>query len=187
MALLLAFLPVACHHAAPATKNADTGVVVRDTTKVTVVKETVLGNESRSDARSFDLRVRGQRDSLQAVLNKERALWRARIPREYQFLLRVSCFCPGQRGWLLMEVRNGQLTQARDTSGKAVPLSDWNTLSIDKMFDNLERWVERDASVQVAFDPRWHFPVYISTVARPGPDTWGLTEARGFLPRIASR
>jgi hypothetical protein len=67
-----------------------------------------------------------------------------------------------------------------------VPL-DWNTFSIDKMFDNLEQWVERDASVQIAFDPRWHFPTYISTVARPGPDTWGLTEARGFLPRIASR
>jgi hypothetical protein len=34
--------------------------------------------------------------------------------------------------------------------------------------------------VGVAFDPRWHFPVYIGTTRLPGPDNWSIVEARGL-------
>ncbi len=109
-------------------------------------------------------------------------LWRAGSPRDYRFLLRVACFCPGVRGWLLMEVRSDRPLRAWDRTGNAVALTDWNTLSIDGLFDNLERSADRDGLVQVAFDPRWHFPAYVRTVALPGPDAWAIIEARGLRP-----
>jgi hypothetical protein len=61
-------------------------------------------------------------------------------------------------------------------------LSDWNTFSIDGLFDILERSADRDATVQVSFDPRWHFPTYVYTRASPGPDMWAIIEARGLRP-----
>lgn len=178
--LILAAFPAACRRTAPVQRNTD-GPVVKDTARVVpIFKDSALTNFAPKGARSFKLRDPGQRDSLRATLIKERALWRAYNLRDYQFLLRVACFCPGVRGWLLMEVRNGRLVRARDSTGKSATLNDWNTLSIDGLFDNLERTAEIDGVVQIAFDPRWHFPVYISTVRLPGPDTWGYTEARGL-------
>jgi hypothetical protein len=134
------------------------------------------------EGRKFDLRTPGQRDSLHALLRKERELWRASGPRDYRFLLRVGCFCPGPRGWLLMEVRGSQLVRAWERTGKPVPFSDWNTFSVDGFFDNLERSVDRNGMVQINFDPRWHFPSYVHTVALPGPDMWATYEARGLRP-----
>jgi len=131
-------------------------------------------------AKSFDLRTPGQRDSLRATLRKQRALWSAGGVRDYRFLLRVGCFCPGTRGWLLMEVRGGQPLRAWDRAGKAVPITDWNTLSIDGLFDNLERSLDRQGLVDIAFDSRRHFPTYVRTVTLPGPDSWGIIEARGL-------
>jgi hypothetical protein len=133
-----------------------------------------------SGVRSFDLRTPGQRDSLRATLRRERALWSAGGARDYRFLLRVGCFCPGTRGWLLMEIRSGQPLRAWDKTGKAVPISDWNTFSIDGLFDNLERSLDRSSLVAIAFDSRRHFPTYVRTVALPSPDAWGIIEARGL-------
>lgn len=185
--VLLARLPLACRRAAPIKEKPHVVVVAADTIATTILKDTALAEQPSSRGRTFDLRVRAQRDSLRAELKRERALWRARSPRDYRFLLRVSCFCPGQRGWLLMEVRRGQPLQAWDTNGKAVPLSDWNTFSIDGLFDNLERSVDRNARVQITFDPRWHFPASVHTVVLPGPDAWGSVEVSGFRPSRGSQ
>ena len=180
--LALGVLAVACHRRA-ATDNAAARVEpVRDTTQVKVFRDT-LRVESSSGARSFDLRKTGQRDSLRAAIKKERDLWRARGPRDYQFLLRVSCFCPGQKGWLLMEVKDRRLVRASDSNGKSVALTDWNTLSVDALFDHLEGWVGRNGSVEVVFDPRWHFPARVRTTTFPGPDQWSNTETRAFQVR----
>jgi hypothetical protein len=149
--------------------------------KDTVPRDTGLGTGTSAAARTFNLQAPGQRDSLLAVLKRERQLWRASRPRDYRFLLQVGCFCPGTRGWLVMEVRGSEL-RARDRAGKPVPLTDWNTFSIDGLFDMLERSVDRDAVVQVGFDPRRHFPAYVRTVARPGPDAWTIIEAREWRP-----
>ena len=81
-----------------------------------------------------------------------------------------------------MEVRRSQPLRAWDRAGQVAAPSDWNTFGIDGLFDNLERSVDRDGMVQVAFDPRWHFPAYIRTVALPGPDAWTIIEARGLRP-----
>lgn len=176
--LMLGLLAIACHRRA-ARDNSEARVepVVRDT----VFRDT-LREQSASGARGFDLRRPGQRDSLRAAIRKERALWAARGPRDYQFLLRVSCFCPGQKGWLLMEVRDRRLVRASDSNGKPVALADWNTFSVDGLFDHLEGWVGRNGSVEVMFDPRWHFPSRIRSTAFPGPDTWSNMETSAFQP-----
>jgi hypothetical protein len=185
--LLLALLAIACQRGARDDAHSrvqpakDTISVARDASREAVFRDT-LRVESTAGGRIFDLRMPGQRDSLRAVIAKERALWRASGPRDYRFLLRVSCFCPGPKGWLLMEVRGGQLVQASDSAGNSIALTDWNTFSVDKMFDTLEGWVGRNGSVEVLFDPRWHFPARVRTVAFPGPDAWSLTEARAFRP-----
>ena len=174
--LLLAFLSAGCHGQVLAQKTLGRGGITaffRDTALVTV---------SRFDARDFDLRIPAQRDSLRATVKRERELWRAQAPKNYRFLLQVGCFCPGTRGWLLIEVRSGQPLKAWDRAGKAVSLTDWNTLSIDQVFDNLERSAGRPGTAKVGFDPRWHFPTYVYTAALPGPDMWGVLEARGLRP-----
>ncbi len=173
--LALGVLAGACHTPHPGKTAADVGVVA-------FFKDTAFATGPYAEGRAFDLRTPGQRDSLHALLRRERELWRAGSPRDYRFLLRVACFCPGVRGWLLMEVRSDRPLRAWDKTGNAVALTDWNTLSIDGLFDNLERSADRDGLVQVAFDPRWHFPAYVRTVALPGPDAWAIIEARGLRP-----
>jgi hypothetical protein len=194
--LVLGVSPAGCHHAAPVRKNAEVGRVIRDTVAVVapikdtsvvpLFKDTSVANVFAVEGKTFKLQTPGQRQSLRAMLRKERALWQARKPHDYRYLLRVGCFCPGTRGWLLIEVRNSQPLRAWDKSGSPAPLTDWNTLSIDGLYDNLERTVDKEAEVQIAFDPHWHFPRYLRTVALPGPDAWSIVEARALRPTLSS-
>ena len=102
--------------------------------------------------------------------------------RTYRFLGRVSCFCPGQRGWTAIEVKDGQLSSAIDERGRVVPLTDWTVFTIDKWFQDLEQMADRVSSASVAFDAQWHFPAYVTT-AHQMPDGWGIHEIRGFRRR----
>lgn len=193
---LLGLSVVACHKTArptapPGRGNPDVSRVVKDTAVVAPVvkdkpgvaaifKDTGSANVFAAEGRSFKLPA--ERESLRATLRKERGLWQAGKPRDYQFLLRVGCFCPGTRGWLLMEVQSGQPLRAWNRAGKSVSLTDWNTFTIDNLYDNLERSLDRNSEVRIAFDPRWHFPTHVSTVVLPGPDAWSIIEVRGFRP-----
>jgi len=80
-----------------------------------------------------------------------------------------------------MEVRAGQPLRAWDKAGNSAALT-WNTFSIDGLYDNLERSADINGQVQIAFDPRWHFPKYVYSVVLPGPDAWSTIEVRGFRP-----
>jgi hypothetical protein len=188
-------IPVACHRRAPASapaqRQTDVRREVRDTTRVVAIRDTSVVIFFRDTApnavlgargRGFDLQKAADRESLRATVRKERELWRSAKPRDYRFLLRVGCFCPGTRGWLLMEVRSGQPLRAWDRTGRSVALTDWNTLSVDGLYDFLEHYADRDGTVQIDFDPRWHFPTHISTNAARGPDAWSVTEARALRP-----
>ena len=198
--LILGVFLVACHRSAPVQRN---GAVVKDTVGVgRVVKDTVGTTRVSSDttgilaffrdtagvsalgaeARTFKLQTSAQRQSLRAALRREYELWQARKPENYRYLLRVGCFCPGTRGWLLIEVRRDQPLRAWDRTGRSVSLTDWNTVSIDDLYANLERSIGRDREVQIAFDPQWHFPKYVRTVAIQGPDSWSVIDARGLRP-----
>src|SRR6266446_1830756 len=185
-ASVLSCLIVACHRAVPVTslpvKNIGPGPIVQDTDGVIAFFKDTGSVVNFPEARTFSLRTPGQRDSLRTALQGERALWRASSPPDYRFLVRTGCFCPGVRGWLLMEVRRGQPLRAWDRAGRSAALSDWDTFSIDGLFDMLERSADHDAAVQVSFDPRWHFPTYIHTRGSPGPDMWAVIEARALRP-----
>ena len=183
---------VACHRRAPPPtppqrqtdvrrEVRDTTRTIRDTSVVIFFRDTTRGVPV-GRGRSFNLQKAGERESLRTTIRKERELWRSTKPRDYRFLLRVGCFCPGTRGWLLMEVRSGQPLRAWDRTGRSVALTDWNTLSVDGLYDNLERWTDQGGTVQIDFDPRWHFPRFISTNAARGPDAWSLTEAQALQP-----
>lgn len=190
--LVSAVFTGACRRSAPAHRNEDASPVARDSVVSRVARDSTVviapfeeparTGVAPSNALSFDLRIPAQRDSMRATLTRERRLWRANDLRDYQFLMKVQCFCPGARGWLLIEVRSSKLVKAWDSAGKPVALTDWNTLSIDDLFAHIERTSELDASVQITFDPRWHFPAYIGTVVRPGPDRWSIIEARDLRP-----
>lgn len=189
--IALGVLPVACHRRAPAPpqRQPDVRREVRDTTRFLAIRDTTVVVFFRDTApnvvgargRAFNLQKPEGRQALRATIRKERELWQSSKPRNYRFLLRVGCFCPETRGWLLMEVRTGEPLRAWDRTGRSVALTDWNTLSIDGLYDNLER-ADRDGVVQIDFDPRWHFPTYIGTSAARGPDTWSTTEARALRP-----
>jgi hypothetical protein len=187
----LGVLSAGCHKAARVQRNGDVAPVIEDTVRVVtpltdpsviaLFKDTA-GRVFPSEGQIFKLQTPAQHQSLLATIRKERELWQAGKPRDYRYLLRVECFCPGARGWLLMEVRSGQPLRAWDRTGKSVGLTDWNTVSIDGLYDNLERSADINGEVQIAFDPRWHFPRYVRTTAVPGPDTWSITEARALRP-----
>jgi len=179
--LLVLGLFVAGSTGLAAERNTAVDPALADTSKIAAYfKDTAGAGVFVSHTRTFNLRTRGQRDSLRAILRKERASWRAKRPGDYRYLLRVGCFCPGVRGWLLMDVRKTQPLRAWDRTGKAVPINDRNVFSIDDLFDNLNRSADRDAVVELAFDSRWHFPAYVRTVALPVPDAWAIIEARAL-------
>jgi len=190
--LVLGLASAACHKHARVQSSGDVAHVIKDTTVVVApvidksviafFKDTASASVFNAEGEIFKPQTPGQRESLRATVRRQRALWQARKPSDYRFLLRVSCFCPGTRGWLLMEVRSGKLVRAWDTSGRSVPLTDWNTVSIDGLYDILERGLDNNGEVQIAFDPRWHFPRYFRTSGLRMPDSWSITDARALRP-----
>jgi hypothetical protein len=186
--VMLGVFLVACHKTARVQDNPAVDRVIEDTATVvapiadpTVIaffKDTAVGRVLAADRQIFQLPA--QRQSLQATLRKDRGLWQTGKPREYRFLLRVGCFCPGPQGWLLIDVQNGKPLRAWDRTGRPAPLADWNTFSIDGLYDNIERTAPINGEVQIAFDSRWHFPKFVHTVVLPGPDAWSTIEVRGL-------
>ena len=120
------------------------------------------------------------RKELVATLKRERGLWQSKKPSHYKYLLRVACFCPGTRGWLLIEVENGRVLRAWYPSGKSAELTDWNTISIDALYDNLEHAGDNNFELQIDFDPRWHFPTYTRYSGARMPDSWSIIDARAL-------
>jgi len=187
----LGALPAGCHKPARVQRNGDVAPVIKDSARViapltdpsviALFRDTA-GRMFPAEGQIFKLQTPAQHQILRATIRKEREMWQAGKPRDYRYLLRVECFCPGTRGWLLMEVRSGQPLRAWDRKGKSVGLTDWNTVSIDGLYDNLERTAGINGEVQIAFDPRWHFPRYVRAVSLPGPDAWSITEARALRP-----
>ncbi len=170
--IAVALVETGCHRAVPRSENVPVRENVPSNTGVSEsIEDTVASHPgSPAGSRTFNLRSPGQRDSLHAVVNRQRELWRAGGLRDYDMLVRASCFCPGQKGWVLIEVRDGKAVR--------------NDYSIDGLFDLLEQKADRDDVVAIGFEDRWHYPAYVSSDARVGrPDDWGIIEVRGFRPR----
>jgi hypothetical protein len=167
---------VACH------KSARVIAPVPDASVFAFFKDTASVRVFSARGEIFPLTTPGQRQVLHEALRRERVLWQARKPRDYRFLLQVACFCPGVRGWLLIEVRSGKPLRAWDRTGKPAAIIDWNTFSIDGLFEDLDRAADNAGEAQIAFDPRWHFPAYVRTAAPRVPDAWSYIDVRGLRP-----
>ena len=174
--VVLGAFGVACH------RSARVIAPVPDASVFAFFKDTASARVFSARGEIFPLTTSSQRQLLHATLTRERALWRASKPRDYRFLLRVACFCPDIRGWLLIEVRTGQPLRAWDNTGKPAAIIDWNTFSIDGLFDDLDRAADNVGEAQIAFDPRWHFPAYVRTTAARVPDAWSYIDVRGLRP-----
>lgn len=119
-----------------------------------------------------------ERQALLTTLARERALWNAAKPRDYRFLTRSECFCPGPMRWLLVEVRQDQPVRVWDASGRRVETTA-GALSIDALFENLASVREPLTQVQVAFDEQWHYPRFLRT-SMAYPDSWSFVVVRGL-------
>jgi len=121
-----------------------------------------------------------ERQALETTLARERALWNAAKPRDYRFLTRSECFCPGPTRWLLLEVRHDQPVRVWDANGRPVETTAYR-LNIDALFDNLARFPAALTQVQIAFDDQWHYPRFLRT-SMAYPDGWSIVVVRGLHP-----
>ena len=163
---------IACHRSTPGE------LPVRNQSVIGSFRDTVPAIVLSSGGQEFKLSTPAERAALRRVINRERGLWQSIKPADYKYLLRVGCFCPGPRGWQLIEVRDGRLVRAWDSTGRPVELTDWNTITIDRLFEVLDRAVDTNLAVRVAFEARWHFPTFIYTSGPRTPDGWSTFEAR---------
>lgn len=180
----------ACHHTHVVHQEEVERPPTRDTTRVVreaadpviaaLFKDTARSNAFATEGRTYNVRNAAERRELQAVLSRERALWQAAKLVSYRFLMRADCFCPGLRGWQLLEVRPNQPPRVWDRTGRRVT-SEWSTFSIDMLFDGLTRPNEQLSQVQIAFDERLHYPRYLRT-SMIYPDGWSITLIRALRP-----
>ena len=161
----------------------DTARVVREVADPAIAalfKDTAPSNAFATEGRTYNVRNAAERRALQAVLSRERALWQAAKPVSYRFLMRADCFCPGPRGWQLLEVRPNQPPRVWDRTGRRVT-PDWSTFNIDVLFDGLIQPNDQLSQVQIAFDQRLHYPRYLRT-SMIYPDGWSITQIRALRP-----
>lgn len=172
--VVAAVVATGCHHQRPATD------VSRDPSIAALFRDTISATRYLGEGRSYNVQNPTERQALQTVVARERALWNAAKPRDYRFLTRSECFCPGPTRWLLLEVRLDQPVRVWDASGRRVE-STAGGLSIDALFDNLVRARYALTQVQVAFDEQWHYPRFLRT-SMAYPDSWSIIVLRAFHP-----
>lgn len=133
-------------------------------------------------SRTFELyRGAAQRDSLRAVTARQRESWRALGIGNYRLLVHTACFCPGPRGWMLVRVRAGVVSEVWDERGRRMPVNQDSNYSVDRLFDLLEQWAGNMDAVEVRFDRENFFPSDLQVDYRRGlPDDWGITRVRGL-------
>jgi hypothetical protein len=167
-------LVAACHHQRLAHSDG------RDPAIAALFRDTLPSTRYSAEGRTYNVQNPAERKALEATLARERALWDAAKPRDYRFLARSECFCPGPTRWLLLEVRHNQAVRVWDASGRRVETTA-GSLNIDALFDNLARVRDPLTQVQVAFDEEWHYPRFLRT-SMAYPDSWSVVVVRGLHP-----
>jgi len=169
-----AFVLVGCHHQRPANYNS------RDSSIAALFRDTIPSTRYPEQGRTYNVQNPAERQALETTLARERALWNAAKPRDYRFLTRSECFCPGPTRWLLLEVRHDQPVRVWDANGRPVETTAYR-LNIDALFDNLARFPAALTQVQIAFDDQWHYPRFLRT-SMAYPDGWSIVVVRGLHP-----
>ena len=143
-------------------------------------KDTAPSNAYIAEGRDYNVRNAADLRALQATVARERALWDKAKPRDYRFLTKSECFCPGPMRWVLLEVRHDQRVRIWDARGRRVETTA-GELNIDRLFDNIAGARDPISHVQVAFDPQWHYPRFLRT-SMIYPDGWSIVMIRGLHP-----
>ena len=190
MCLILSSVAVAaCHHHAPGDDTLQPPPsndarrvedAPRDPAIAAIFRDTVPTTRYPAEGRSYNVQNLAERRALETTVAKERALWDAAKPRDYRFLTRSECFCPGPMRWLLLEVSHDQPVRVWDANGRRVQTTA-QELSIDRLFDNISRVRDPLSQVQVAFDEHWHYPRFLRT-SMVYPDGWSIVLIRGLHP-----
>lgn len=111
------------------------------------------------------------RERQLAELRAQRALWQQQGLRDYQYVLRASCFCdPDYMAPRVVSVRDARVVAAVD-SATGLPgrygEAQFNP-TVDSLFVLAERAIGDDAvDATIEYDAARHFPTRIGTV-RPG-------------------
>jgi len=127
-----------------------------------------------------------ERESLLRDLETHRAAWRARRITNYRLQVAVGCFCPWPSHPLVLDVRDGRITQLLDTLGKPAgkPREPWSRYTVEGLFGAVEQHVKRDDVIAVVYDADYHYPVSISGDAKVGRvDDWFWVKASRLTPR----
>lgn len=103
-------------------------------------------------------------DSLPAaapdVAGAARTAWEARGPAAYAYQLEIACMCI-HRGQYAIEVRDGEITTARD-AGTGAPTPDsrleW-LVTIDRLLEVIRQASSAGTQVRATYDPRLGYPV----------------------------
>ena len=146
---------------------------------VAMFKDTTRSTGLNAEGRTFNVQKPAERQALHDLLNRERRLWQAAKPANYRFLFKSECFCPGPQGWMVLDVRPGQPSQAWGKNGRRVTRNDWTQFNIDQLFTSFDRGNDQLAQVQIAFDERWHYPRFLRT-SMIFPDGWSIIQIRAL-------
>jgi len=122
-------------------------------------------------------------------LEQQQQAWRYVAPRAYDFEYSWQCFCPGGGIWWHLTVEDGRVTNAAvvdsATPGKGgiiPPPEGWPT--VDSVFARVTRALASSDSVEVSYDPQFHFPsrVVVDRYRNAVDDEWTI-QIRRFRAR----
>lgn len=119
-------------------------------------------------------------------LDLAEAQWRAEGPSDYDFELRISCFCPPDYlDWHRIRVVNDAITSVFNvTDQMAVPADRWHEwYTVDQMFDRIRQFIDSEifGRVEAEYHPALGFPQRANLVAQEGvADAGILFEIRSF-------
>jgi hypothetical protein len=88
--------------------------------------------------------------------------WEAARPAAYAYTLEISCFCL-HRGRYALEVRNGQITSARDAATGAAPPADRVELlvTVDQLFERMRQASQAGTPVRATYHPQQGYPTEV--------------------------
>lgn len=135
---------------------------------------------SAEDVKSINEAKGNPLEEAKEQLTKNREKWQSQGIEDYTFTLERSCFCPEEvTKPVEITVRNGEVVAAKFAdSGENLPLDHFNVMTIDSLFDVIEREInEKSASVNVQYDEATGRPVSIFVDQFKGAvdDEYGLT------------
>src|SRR3569833_1275712 len=102
-------------------------------------------------------------DSLGLIMTRQR--WRAHNFHNYQFTLGYDCFCVANHALSVLVLRDTIYSVTDVTTGQAI--SRTRGMTIEDLFEVIERGLENDVPVEASFDPELGYPRTIA-YNRPG-------------------